>query len=126
MGCSHAVHLIMNINLATVGRAFAAGALLQSAASDLASLELASNGKNKYDTDLIDADRVPAPDREWTFQHESTLQRISNGSNLIDDFVRVCHETRCSKNRVFIFIHLYSGPFWDGDLCDWVQRLGFL
>ena len=45
MGCSHAVHLIMNINLTAVGRAFRAGAALVEGARLLDDLE--SAGCNK-------------------------------------------------------------------------------
>ena len=41
MGLSHAVHLLMNINITCVGRAFAAGGRLQDVARELSDLESA-------------------------------------------------------------------------------------
>ena len=39
MGCSHAVHLIMNINMTVVGRVFLASSRVGDAARDLADLQ---------------------------------------------------------------------------------------
>ena len=66
MGCSHAVHLIMNINMTVVGRVFLASSRAGDAAHELADLQSGGEKKYRQQTESdTDHDRVPQPDREW-------------------------------------------------------------
>ena len=128
-GCSHAVHLIMNINLTAVGRAFWAGAALVEGVRFLDDLESAGF-KNNMSTVYADYDRVLIPYQDWEDLHSHRVCRqVARAHSPLEELVRVCHESRCSPDRAF-FIYLFSGPTGGGDICSWTQshsiNIGFL
>ena len=96
MGCSHAVHLIMNVNLTVAGGVFLAGARLGDAACELADLESDGGKKhreqNKYETEN---DRLFQPDREWHHRRRVERGRHASSSNPVDDLIQSCHDARC-------------------------------
>ena len=111
MECSHAVHLTMNINMTFVGRILFASSCAGDAAHELA--DLRSGGEKKYrqqrESDT-DHDPVPQPDREWGVRRRIVCSRQVSCHSPVIIFVRQCHEARFLPYRVFIFIHIFSGP----------------
>ena len=122
MGASHAVHIIMNINLTAVGRTLWSGARLGSVDAELQALENSGREVLKRKSDLnggIVSDRIWD---ERTSGRETGL--FKNRGISLNEWVDLCHAARRGLKRVFIFVHICSGPERSGDVSSFISKLG--
>jgi hypothetical protein len=130
MGCSHAVHILLNVNVTTIGRAlWSASHLPQLEQSCNVLADLGRELLAELDPDITergdgtDGKSDALDDELWgrkLLQHNRLMNHDGVG---LDAFVRCCHSANNVASRVFVFLHLFSGPRRTGDVqCCLDQR----
>ena len=122
MGSSHSVHLLMNVNMAIIGRELLASARLRPhrRLGEDAHAETAAT-----DGDPDDADewhRPFTPDVSWKPAREYAATTRSGGSYSVAEWVEAVREARRSAVRVLVIMHFFAGPRREGDLQEEVER----
>jgi hypothetical protein len=124
MGFSHAVHILLNINLTVIGRA-----LLGKGARVLESLPSSRSKVMDCAAEAVAA-AAPGPvleDNAWNSRQNERRAKLPEASakySKVNEFVEAVRHARRSATRVFIAIHLFAGRRRSGDIEEWVTALG--
>ena len=150
MGSSHSVHLLMTLNLETVGRTLAAGARMGKLLPPPSSVALDSICEpatclpcceDLYDADwtlpdcwtATDTAQDLLPDEDAMWADEQRRKRVEAlptddvlRPNTLQEFIDVCRRVKQLPERVFVVLHLFSGKRRQGDYEDQVRKLATL
>jgi len=118
MGSSHSVHIIMAINLHTVGKSLMASANLSATALASKAAELAVEDR------VALADRAYVTDAEWMTKQHHRRHGMGLGSGwTMATFREKAEQLRRDGMRVITVLHCFSGARRVNDIQDWVSRL---
>ena len=117
MGSSHSIHILMSINIHTVGKALFMSNRFQVSPHLL--LEPDAPKPSLESIDLISEDAY------WCTVHiqrkNETGPRSANFS--VEGWVEAARATRRSAERIFVMIHFFAGCRREGDIEEWMASL---
>ena len=118
MGCSHSVHILMNINLRIIGMTLSSSRLLSRIpASGPVAVE-------DYDIEQRPPDVLfGCSDSEWWERFDSRGSSRAEAGYSVEEWWQAIRKTRRAPNRVFVIMHLFGGERRLEDIHFFVERL---
>ncbi|CAE7791178.1 unnamed protein product [Symbiodinium sp. CCMP2592] len=116
MGCSHSVHILMNINLRIIGMTLSSSKLLSRTPSS-------GHAAENY----VIEQRLPevhfgCSDAEWWERFESRGSGRAEAGFSVDEWWYAIRKARRAPHRVFVIMHLFGGERRTGDIHHFVER----
>jgi hypothetical protein len=129
MGCSHAVHILMAINMRIIGMAllsFKPYALAPDHETFEDGAEAAALICPPPEDGVRDEleDLTGCSDDEWRLRQQARASGADFAAGFsVNDWFDACEQARNSEHRIFTVMLMFSGERRSGDIHDWVEQM---